>query len=391
MTAMRTGSAPGGPRAKILCVDDEPAVAAAIRRQLHRELDVVSATSGDAAIGLLDEEEGFAAIVCDLRMPGTGGLAVLAHARASCPDTARVLLTGHADVASAIEAVNEGNVFRFLVKPCVGVALRRALLDAVGYHDTLVAERQLLEETLHGSVAALVDALSLANPLAFSRATRIRHLVDQLVEACDPPEAWQIEIAAMLSQVAAVVLPEATVDKLHRGLPLDEDERVQVAGLPAVADRILAPIPRLEAVRRIIRDQDLAFEAHQRSKTTLDSAVSLGARMLRVATDLDTLEAGGVARADALVVLAREDGRYDPELLAALDPLAGPGRELGPRAITTDELSVGLTIHQDVVDGDGRLIMSRGYVVTESLLDRLQNWRGPAIQEPIFVEDPIGT
>lgn len=369
----------------VLCVDDEPAVLDGLRRQLHQDVAVTGVTSGEEALELMDEREpAFAAVVCDMRMPGLDGVAVLAGARQRRPDTVRLLLTGHADLDSAVAAVNDGNIFRFLVKPCASAVLRRALSDAIGLHRSLTAERELLEQTLRGAVAALADALALANPTAFARATRIQALVRSLIAALDPPDAWRIEVAAMLSQIGTVVLAPGTVAKLHDGRPLNEDERAQVQDLPRLAERVLAPIPRLEDVRRIIRDQHRAF-AHHRHGPDGPEPTSLGARMLRVAADLDTLEAGGVSRRDALAALAAEPGVYDPVLLELLAPRPEPAGTPTVHALEVQELRAGHTIAQDVLDGEGRLVIGRGYAVTESLVERLSNWRGPALREPIFV------
>lgn len=378
--------------ARVLCVDDEPAVLEGLRRQLHQDAAVTGATSGEEALALLDKADApFAALVCDMRMPGLDGVAVLAAAREHHPDTVRLLLTGQADLDSAVAAVNEGNVFRFLMKPCPGPVLRRAIGDAVALHRALTAERELLEETLRGAVAALVDALALANPTAFARATRIQAIVRVLLAALEPPDAWRIEVAAMLSQIGTVVLAPETVAKLHGGRPLNEEEREQVRDLPHLAERVLAPIPRLEEVRRIIRDQHIPYERLRRGSAGPEPA-SLGPRILRVATDLDTLEAGGVSRHDALAAMAGTAGFYDPSLLELLADAAADADEGAPavHAVGAEDLRPGLTIAQDVVDGEGRLIIGRGYAVTESLVDRLSNWRGPAIREPIFVYAEAG-
>ena len=119
----------------------------------------------------------------DMRMPVMDGAAVLAQARSARPDTVRILLTGQADLEDAVAAVNNGNIFRFLLKPCPRPVLVQALSDAVEQHRMITAERELLERTLRGSVAALFDVLSLANPLAFARAVRIQQIVLQLIEA----------------------------------------------------------------------------------------------------------------------------------------------------------------------------------------------------------------
>ena len=103
---------------RILCVDDEPNLLAALERNLFGQFDVVTANGGEAGLAAIAEGPPFAAIVSDMRMPGMDGAAFLAAARARAPDSVRLLLTGQADATSAIAAINQGAIFRFLCKPC---------------------------------------------------------------------------------------------------------------------------------------------------------------------------------------------------------------------------------------------------------------------------------
>ncbi|MFM9458667.1 hypothetical protein ACKI1W_47580, partial [Streptomyces europaeiscabiei] len=89
-------------------------------------------------------------------------------------DAAQILLTGYADIQSAISAVNNGRLFRFLTKPCAPAELLAACLAGVEQHRLKTAERVLLEHTLKGSVNALSDVLALANPAAFGRSSSVR-------------------------------------------------------------------------------------------------------------------------------------------------------------------------------------------------------------------------
>src|SRR5688572_6132465 len=98
-----------GPR--ILLIDDEPAVTIGLQRHLRTEFDISIAQGGEQAIALVDTSNPFAVIVTDMRMPGMDGVGVLRAMREKAPDTVRILLTGYADVDSAISAVNDGNVF----------------------------------------------------------------------------------------------------------------------------------------------------------------------------------------------------------------------------------------------------------------------------------------
>ena len=152
-------------RARILLVDDEVRVLEAMRRNLRTHFDITTATSGSEALDILEHQGPFAVLVSDLRMPGMGGLELLAQARKSAPDTTRVLLTGKTDLASALTdaarhpgVVSEGTVFRFLTKPLLPDLFLKALQAAVEHHRSTTAERALLEPTVQGSIKALTDS-----------------------------------------------------------------------------------------------------------------------------------------------------------------------------------------------------------------------------------------
>jgi DNA-binding NtrC family response regulator len=157
----------------ILLVDDDARVISALQRSLYKSYQIEIAGAPQDALDAV-RQNGYAVIVSDLRMPGMDGVELLAKAKELSPDTVRILLTGQADLDSAIAAVNEGNVFRFLTKPCSHDQLCRALDDALEQHRLQVAEEQVLKETLTGTVAILVQVLSAIQPLAFGRASRIR-------------------------------------------------------------------------------------------------------------------------------------------------------------------------------------------------------------------------
>ena len=103
---------------RILLVDDDPNILQGYQRQLHKHVDIETAQNGIAGLKSLKEKGPFAVIISDLRMPGMDGIAFLAEAREQSPDSVRVMLTGHADLEAAINAVNKGNIFRLLTKPC---------------------------------------------------------------------------------------------------------------------------------------------------------------------------------------------------------------------------------------------------------------------------------
>lgn len=371
-------------RVPILCVDDEPAVLEGLSLHLRRRYAVETATSGAAGLEVLGRVPAIAVVISDMRMPRMDGVAFLRRVRETAPDVVRILLTGQADLESAIAVVNEGQLFRFLTKPCPVPALLAAVDAAAEQHRLLVAERVLLEQTLHGSIKALTDALSLTNPIAFGRATRVRQLVTQLAAALKLRDRWQVEVAGMLSQVALITLPAETAERVCNGQLLSEAEQAMVDRLPAATDQLLGNIPRLEPVRAIL-------SASARPRRTgpppgdHDPLVELGAELLRMAIDFDVLEAQGNAPATAVEFLRARGDRYDPRVLEALDEVRGgaaPTDEL--REVPVASIRVGMIMAEDVRLQSGLLLVARGYEVTAGFLERLRNFRG-SVKEPVRV------
>lgn len=135
------------PRARILLVDDEPNILKAVGRLLRDDYDTVSATSGPEGLEILAREPPFAVVLSDMMMPIMRGSEFLRLVRDEAPETTRMLLTGHATIQAAIEAVNMADVYRFLLKPCGPDDLQRAVADAVAHHRLITNRRVLQEET----------------------------------------------------------------------------------------------------------------------------------------------------------------------------------------------------------------------------------------------------
>jgi len=369
----------GDVRAHVLCVDDEPNVLEGLRLHLERLYRLSTAKSGAEALAVLDREGPYAVVISDMRMPEMNGAAFLGQVRERFPDTVRLLLTGHADINAAVAAVNEGQIFRFLTKPCPPTELLSAVHAAKEQYRLVTAERVLLEETLHGSIKALTDVLSLTQPLAFGRAMRIRKSVAELAKKIGMKERWQVEVAAMLSQIGCVTLPAETVDKFYYGQDLSEEERKQVSQLPHVAERLLGNIPRLEAVRAILLGSGEGGHA-------TSPLVRQGAQMLRIALDCDLLEAQGLSLGAVFDTMRGRGKRYDGALLEAFAEVRGStNRQQEIRELPLRLLAVGMVLLNDLYMENGMLLAVRGYEVTPGFVERARNWRPGTVREPIRV------
>lgn len=138
---------------RVLCVDDEPNVLEGLKRTLRRSFQVVTAVGPEAGLQALQREGPFAAIVSDLSMPGMDGVAFFERSRKICPDSMRILLTGDADLNSAMSAINRGSIFRFLLKPCAPDVLQEALTEAVKQFNVSRQERPTPVDALPGADA----------------------------------------------------------------------------------------------------------------------------------------------------------------------------------------------------------------------------------------------
>ncbi len=378
MSAVAVAAAARYPR--ILCVDDEPQVLDAITLNLRRQYEVLRATGGAEALEILAREPDIVAVISDMRMPQMDGATFLAAACKAVPDVVRILLTGQADLAAAIAAVNNGQIFRFLTKPCPVEVLRTTLASAYDQHRLVTSERVLLEQTLRGSIQALVDILALTNPAAFGRANRIKTTTKAIAKSLALRETWQLECAALLSQLGQVVLPDELCAKLQQGHALTDDESKMVARVPAITEQLLAHIPRLEAVREI-----LALHGRPPHRASVDpkrQLVELGAHILRLALDLDALEVA--ATPEPLRVLAGRE-LYDREVVAALEHARGAGKPRTVREVAVSALRVGMVFADDVHMLSGALLVARGYEITPGFLERIGNYPPGAVPGPVRI------
>ena len=387
MAAQPENRRPARPR--ILCVDDEPQILEALSVNLGRRFHVSTALSGAAGLEKLRTEEPYAVLMSDMRMPGMDGATFLKHACAEAPDTVRILLTGQSDLNSAIAAVNEGQIFRFLSKPCPAPILIKTLESAVEQNRLITAEKVLLEQTLHGSIRTLTDILALTNPAAFGRGQRVKRTVSALAARVGLVERWPLEVAAMVCQIGCVILPPKVVEALERGRPLSNDERTMVERVPATTKQLLSHIPRLEPVLEILNYPNARLSSPDRQSVSLPEFKStpLPVRILALALDRDALEAAG-ANADAVrQTLRLRADRYDPALIEALE--AEDDWEAGSaviRELRIQDLAAGMSFIDDVKTAGGTLLIVRGNEVTPGVLERLRNFHlSVGIREPIRV------
>jgi response regulator RpfG family c-di-GMP phosphodiesterase len=377
------------PLPRVLCVDDEPMVLESLKRHLRKEFVTHTATSGPEALALVRGEEPFMVVVSDMRMPGMNGAEFLARMREIAPQTVRILFTGQSDMDSAIAAVNEGQVFRFIMKPSPAARLIQALQSGVDQYRLITAERELLEKTLLGSLRTLTDVLSLSNPEAFGRASRVKRYVSQLAARYGVEQRWQVESAAMLSQIGTITLPAETVAKVNRGRMLTAEERVLVDRVPEVNESLLANIPRLERVRAILALATGAADKPGRPTAEPGSATAFAGELLRLALDYDALDGRGMSHDETFQTLRARSGRYDPKVLEDFAAMRAEEQDHdGVQELPLSAVRPGMVLADDVRMTSGMLLAPRGYVVTSTFVERAINAQSGTVVGPIRCLSP---
>ncbi len=371
----------------ILIVDDDRNLLSSLKRQLRKKYRVKTAMGPESGLEAIETEDPFAVILSDLQMPGMDGIQFLSKAKERVPDSVRVMLTGNADLQKAIQAVNEGHIYRFLTKPCPIDILSNTIDQAIEHHRLVSAEKELLEKTLQGSIKVLTELLSLLNPDIFGKASRIKRYAGDLAEQLELPDIWKVETAAMLSQIGCIAMPDEIIEKIQGGQALDEKEALHFRSHPGIAADLISHIPRLEEIAEIVACQNNLFDGSGQPANHLkETDIPIGARILKVVLDFDLLESNGMDKKSILKALNQRSNRYDPQILEALANIFGADSGQTVKAVTLNELKAGMILQDDLETETNKLLISRGQEITPIMIQRLKNYAdNVGLKEPFRV------
>jgi response regulator RpfG family c-di-GMP phosphodiesterase len=363
---------------KILFVDDDENILAGYQRSLRKSFPIETANGGAQGLARMNSDGPYAVIVADMQMPNMNGIEFLKQAEAAAPDSVRVMLTGNADQKTAADAVNQGHVFRFVNKPCPPETMTVTLEAALQQHRLIIAERELLENTLNGAVKILTDVLSAVDSRSFGQ---MRDHMRKFLQSFAVSKSWELELAAMLSHVGRVTLPPAVLMKESAGLSLSGPEQEMFLRVPEVGAELLQQIPRLENVAHLVRLQNKNFDGSGfPAKAPSGADIPIGARILKVLSDMADLEVKGTTRHAALHQMQHTSGRYDPQVLNAACrcfdvALAEEHDKAKPSiAVRTADLKTGQVVAEDVIGSNGVLVLATGTTLAPMLIERLRNY-----------------
>lgn len=386
---------------KVLLVDDEINVLASLNRTLLDEdfCQVMIAQSGQKALEIIKSNPDLAVVISDYHMPLMNGIDFLVQVSGLSPDTTRMLLTGMADLEMAINAVNRGNVFRILLKPCSTDVLISNIKDGIRYNQLITAERDLLNKTLNGSIKVMIDILAVQIPSVFAQSTRLRKYAHELAILLKLDEqVWEIELAALLCQIGVVTIPHEILDKWQKAVPLNETEMDMIRSIPRMGRQLLKNIPRLEKISEAIGYQNCSFNASPVGDVPVRESIPIIARILKIIIDYDRFQEKYRTPVATFHAMQSRQSEYDSTILSifrlkvlrfdeALSSTLSKSK-IEERRVSVEDLRLGMTLSRDIFDKNGILIVAKGTSVTDVLIYKLGNYfRTQDLNTTIFIEN----
>jgi response regulator RpfG family c-di-GMP phosphodiesterase len=360
----------------IMLLDDDVNVLSGYKRNFRNKYDIIDVSKPDEAIKIFSKhDKQIKVVVSDYKMPGMDGIQFLYLVKNVSPDTVRIMLTGYAELKTAVKAVNEGNIFRFLTKPCQSDILAAAIDAGISQYNLVTVEREVLDKTLKGIIKVLTDILAAVNPVYYSKASRLRNFARGVAEALDFEKIWEVEIAALLSQIGIVTFPPELLDKAFKGNALSEQENQMLLSLPLVGETLLKNIPRLEQIAESIFYQHKRYDGSDgTTRNKIGEAIPLIGRILKVVDDYDNLVSHGASNPEALKIMQDHSSYYDPNVLVALkSATASEGKGYVLKSIPAEDLKPGMIIAENINDSNGQLLLAKGNEITNIILFRLSN------------------
>ena len=375
---------------KILLVDDEPLILKSLQRQLGSTFDLTTCVDPVQALELIKTKQ-FALVVSDMRMPGIDGAQLLQATKQHHPDSIRVMLTGNSDLDTAVRAINDGSIFRFLTKPCTSTDISAVIHEGLEQYELVTAKKELLQKTLTSSVKILTDLLALADPDSFNRLLEFRNFAKDIAAIVSFKNIWELELTIMLASLGRLLIPKTTLQKIDERIKISTDEKSVLIEAGKNTSALISQIPRLEGIAQNIEAlgvnlltlEPLEKNAVRRKDSELVTLINL-------IIDINAVRLRGEKVSS---YIGSNQSSLPP---AYIQPLAKHFAKIETRSphlsteifeVRVKDLCPGQKILSDVLTKNGTLLISKGHTLTEATLPRIVNYASlVGVTEPILVD-----
>lgn len=417
--------------ATVLFVDDETNILSSLKRLFRPSgYRILTAESGAQGLEIMAQEN-IDLVVSDMRMPEMNGAQFLEKVREGWPDTVRILLTGYAEISATIDAINKGQIYRYISKPwddneiilIIKHALQQKFLEReklrleelvrkqneelkeLNVHleeKVLVRTNELkqavqsteranekLKKNFITSVCVFSNLIEMRNPGKSGRSRRIAELARTLAQkmGMETAEVQETFIAGLLLDVGQISLPDHLLDKPFHSLPVDE--RVEVIKCPVKGEMVLMAVEQLQGAAKLIRSHREYFDGTGYPDRLRGSSIPLGARILALVKDYDTALMGRtflsnpMKPAEALRMIRGDKGmRYDPAVVdaflgeigktrSAIDSVTDGATKLVELKLRPSQAKPGMKLSRDLLARHGEMLLSAEYILNQQVIDKL--------------------
>lgn len=416
--------------ATLLFVDDEANILAALKR-LFRLFGYRILTAESGAQGLeIMAREAVDLVISDMRMPEMNGAQFLEKVRERWPETIRILLTGYADIASTVDAINKGQIFRYFSKPWedrdIVVDVKHAL-----EHKQLELDKKRLErltqkqnEELKQLNASLEEKVrerteELRRTMGFLEDAHERlkkgfltsmRVFSSLIEMREGPQAGHAQrvaeharalaqrmnlaesdvqdvvFAALLHDIGKIGWSDSLMRKSFSALT--SEERTEVVKHPIKGQTILMALEQLQGAAKLIRHHHERFDGKGYPDGLGGLDIPMGARILAVVNDYDAFQNGSLvskpmqAKKAMQYIFETRGSRYDPLVVDAFAELLGEieyGRtnkqeRVMDQRMLSAQLKPGMVMARDLATQEGMLLLSKGNILSAGMIAQLINY-----------------
>jgi response regulator RpfG family c-di-GMP phosphodiesterase len=398
---------------RILIVDDEDIVLVALRETLKREGYEV-ATAPDGILGLERvKKESFSVILSDQQMPNMTGLEFLSQVKRIQPDATRILITAVLSLNTVIDAINKGEIYRFIVKPWLREELLATIKNAVQRYELIcrnavlqattlamndklsqlnkslaeqvsrVAEQnqqlgklnEALEQNLQRSINLCLRTMETFYPVLGSQARRVYEICKVLAQSLRlPPDQRQIlEVSAWLADVGLVGVSRQLIKRWHEEpFTLNEAEQTVIEHHPVLGQELAAFVQPLESVGPVIRAHHERFDGTGYPDQLAGDSIPWLGRLLAVAVSYAECRYEGPAALEAIKL--GSGTAFDPDavraLMRGLPNATVPRRQ---REVLLSELEPGMVLAKGIYTAAGLLLIPEGQKLSEPFIDKLRN------------------
>ncbi len=345
----------------ILIVDDTPENIDVLVAVLGETYAIKAATNGERALKIATSKHRPDLILLDIMMPEMDGYEVCRRLKGNrltqeIPVIFVTAMSGNEDEAKGFEMGAIDYITKPVSPPIVQARVRNILELQASKQSVKVA----LDQTLTGSVELMADLLSMTNPTAFGHSRELRRQMRSLCERMGHKPTWAFDVAAMLSQIGCLSLPEELLERIYRGETVSEEEQSLYDNHPEMAKRLLERIPNLRTSAHIIG----LLHKDLNDPEVIEGVpkhIKLGASILQNACDMLELE---------------QRRKYTPPPGAAAAPAgtqaARPSEPPLMQELLVDEIRIGMRIEDNILTIKGTPLVKPGTEVTRAIHERLR-------------------